>query len=185
MNLKASPRSLIVDCASSDDTVERTDRLEVDHTRHGVRTINRRSTAGNRVNPADDDIGQDVDIDVAANVRNRQAATIEQDEVAVGAEAMKVDRCARTGTLTAGCFVTRDGKAGKLVQRIDQIGLAAFLDRIGTQGDNRADGGVVGTADQRAGYDDWFVGGSLFSNGIACFVSLLSERRMCCTPRRC
>jgi len=69
---------------------------------------------------------------------------------------MKIDRGPSAGTLAAGRFITGHGEAGQLVQRIDEAGLAAFLDRDVADRDDRRDGGVVRALDQRTGDDNLF-----------------------------
>ncbi len=99
----ASPRSLRPYMHVCTNAVEGPDCPEIDDARHCVRAIDGGGAARDRIDAFDDRVGKNVDVDVAADVGDRQSLAVEQNQVAIGAQAMKVDGRAAAGALSARC----------------------------------------------------------------------------------
>ena len=133
------------------DAFELLHRDEVDHAGHGVGAIDRRGPAGDHVHAGQDRFRDQVDVDIAGNVRRGQAPAVQQDEVPVGAQAVQVHRGVAAGALAAVGRRARRGELGCLVQHVLHIHRAALLDRLDGGGDDRARRHVVLAGDQGAG----------------------------------
>ena len=146
---------------------------EVHDTGDGVGTVGGHGSAGQRVNALDEGQRDIVQIDNAAKAGRGQALTVEQDEVAVGAEAAKIDEAGAAVAVVHGRTDARH-EAGDFTQHFFGHVAAAQRDGVSRGGGDRHGRHQVRVADQGTGNnDDAFFGSFSLSSGSG----RLSERR--------
>ena len=154
---------------------------EVDDAGDRVRTVSSRSTAGDDVDALDRERRHDVEVDVLEFIERSRAAAIDEDEVAIGAEAAKVDHvhAVLTAVKVGRGGRQRAGEGRNFVEHVGDVGRAALVDKLGA---DRLDRGrrLEVALDARAGDRD-DLGGFIRLSSVA---GGLRKCRSCHSPQR-
>ena len=132
---------------------------EVNDTGNGVRTIDRRSAAGENLDPLDQGRGDEVNVRRDENgVAGLQALAVDQNEGAARAEAPQVDRRGSGGAVGQ-ILALASENLRQVVDEVFDVDRALKLDLAVVDRGDRADAGQVPGGDARPGDHNFVDGG--------------------------
>ena len=160
--------------------LEPVSQAEIDHARYRIGAIDRRAAASGDLDPVERDGGNGVDIHHPAWAGHRQAAAIQQHEVALLAQPAQVSRGITAPSQRVGGGIGAGAEQRELRQRLLEIDLEICAKLVRAGGDNGGGCGLVWQGDARAGDHNFLRPGLVGDQG----VGDQGARHQSCKPQR-